>query len=144
MTELQGKLLALEVDFTGAGTTYDTMVCLQNFDSPMEASVEKIDTDCGQVTSVGVPGVTVSATCINDLAPGSNQASFKKCDAALAAGTKVKVRLQNPVVGAVTLGSQVYRVFDAYFSEVTIQKDTNAPMSFTFTLNSTGTIDVTV
>ena len=143
-TELLGKLIPLEIDFTGAGTTYDTIVCAEAFTSDFEGTVDTVDTDCGKITSVGAPGVNVSANFVVDLAPGVNTASFKKCDVAMSASTKVKVRIQNPVVGAVTLGSQIFREFFAYFTKVTLSKDTNGPVKCDITLVSTGTIDITV
>lgn len=143
-TELLGKLIPLEIDFTGAGSTYDTIVCSEAFTSDFEGTVDTVDTDCGKITSVGTPGVTVSANFVVDLAPLTNTASFKKCDAAMGASTKVAVRIQNPVVGSVTLGTQIYRQFFAYFTKVTLTKDTNGPVKCDITLVSTGTIDITV
>ena len=143
-TELLGKLIPLEIDFTGAGTTWDTIICSEAFTSDFEGTVDTVDTDCGKITSVGAPGVTVTANGVVDLAPGTNQASIKKCDIAMAASTKVMVRIQNPVVGAVTLGSQIFRSFSAYFTKVTINKDTNGPVKFDLSLVSTGAIDITV
>lgn len=143
-TELQGKLLPLEVDFTGAGSTYKTLICLQNFDYNLDVPIDVQETDCGQISSPGNPGVNVTLTCVEDLAPGGTQASFKEVHDAALAGTKVKVRVQNPVVGAVLLGTRIFSNFDAYFSNVTLNKRTTGPVTFSATLQSSGTIDGTV
>ncbi len=143
-TELLGSLIPLEIDFTGAGSAYDTIVCSEAFVSDLEGTVDTVDTDCGKITTVGVPGVNVTANFVADLAPGVNTASIKKCDIAIAGSAKVKVRIQNPVVGVVAIGTQIYRVFDAYFTKVTISKETNGPVRCDIALVSTGTIDITV
>jgi hypothetical protein len=143
MTELQGRLLALEIDFTGAGTTWDSLVCLQNFDNPLDVPIERVDTDCGSIASPGNPTETVNFSAIKNLEPGVSEESYQACYNAAIAGTKVKVRIQNPAVGSVTQGSKIYKMFDAYFSNVTLEKDTNSPISFSGTIESTGTIDTT-
>lgn len=142
-TELQGKLLLLEVDFTGAGTTFDTIVCLQTFSDSLDVPIERVDTDCGSFASPGNPTEIIEIAAIKDIAPAANTGSYKKVYAAAHAGNKVKVRIQNPVVGSVTLGSQIYKMFDGYFSNVTLEKDTNSPVSWTASLESSGVIDIT-
>ena len=140
---LLGKLVPLEIDFTGAGTTYKILVCLESFDSDISAKVDQQETDCGVLAAVGTPGMTVNFTAVCELEPSAGQASFKDCDTAMVAGTKVAVRIQNPVSGSVTLGAQIYRQASAYFANVKLQKETTKNITFTGQLVSTGTIDIT-
>jgi hypothetical protein len=143
-TEMQGKLLPLEIDFAGAATNYDVVVCMQNFDMALDVPLDVQDTDCGQIASPGTGGINISVTAIDDLAPGASQGSYKKCFDAALDGDKVSVRVRNPVVGSVALGTAIYATFSAYISNVTLQKNTTGPVTFTMTIQSTGAIDGTV
>ena len=141
---LLGSLVPLEIDFTGAGSTYKTLVCMESFDADFTAKVDQQETDCGVISAVGTPGMTVNFTAVCELEPSAGQASFAECDAALAAKTKVLVRIQNPVSGSVTLGAKIYRQASAYFSSVKLQKETTKNIIFSGTLVTTGLVDVTV
>lgn len=142
-TELQGKLLPLEIDFTGAGTDYDTIVCMQNFDMALDVPLDVQDTDCGQISAPGTAGININVTAIDNLAPTATEGSYKQCFNAALDGDKVKVRVRNPATGSVAQSAAIFAEFDAYLSNVTLQKNTTGPVSFTMTIQSTGTIDAT-
>lgn len=143
MATLLGTLVPLEVDFTGVGSTYKTLVCMQNFDAEVSSAIDTQETDCGQINTPGTPGSSVNFTAVCELTPGVSQATYKDCLAAQVANTLVKLRIQNPASGSVALGAAFYLQYDAYFSNVTLQKQTGAVITFTGTINSTGAIDVT-
>jgi hypothetical protein len=143
MAELLGTLVPLEVDFTGVGSTYRTLVCLQNFDLEVSSNIDTQETDCGQINTPGIPGSTVNFTAVCEVTPGGSQATYKDCLAAQVANTKVKVRVQNPTVQGASIGTAFFVNYDAYFNNVTLQKQTGAVITFTGTITSTGPIDVT-
>jgi hypothetical protein len=141
---LLGSQVPLEIDFTGAGTTYKTLVCLESFECDLSTKVDQQETDCGVISAVGTPVMTINFDCVMELEPITGQASFAECDAALIAKTKVAVRVQNPVSGAVALGAKLYRQASAYFTNVKVSKSTDKTINFSGQLVSTGTIDITV
>lgn len=143
MAELLGTLVPLEVDFTGVGSSYKILVCMQNFDLEVSSAIDTQETDCGQINTPGTPGSTVNFTAVCELVPSGSQATYKDCLAAQVANTKVKVRVQNPASGSVAQGAAFFVAYDAYFSNVILQKQTGTAITFTGTLTSASVIDVT-
>jgi hypothetical protein len=140
--EVVGKLVPLYIDFTGAGTTYKTLVCLQQFDESIDVPIDTQESDCGQKSAPGTPGATINFTAICETEPGINQATLHDCKAAAVAGTRVSVKIENPADGSIGVGEAFRSEYSAYISNVTTQKQTTGVIIFTGTLNSTGPIDV--
>lgn len=142
MSEIAGKLVPLQVDFTGAGTTYKTLVCLQQFDESIEVPVDTQETDCGQKSAPGTPGATVNFTAVCETEPSGSQATLQDCKEAAVNGTKCKVKIESPASGSLSAGDAFYSTYDVYFSNITTQKQTSQAIIFTGTMKSTGTLTV--
>jgi len=141
-TELAGKLLELKISVDG-GTTYKTGVCAISFDETTSVTYNPEDTDCGRIGSPGVASSEISAEFITELAPTSGQFSYKDVKGWCVNGTKVLVEIQNPVVGAVTLGSQIYHKAEYYITSVGNQKNTTQSVRFNVSMSSVGALDIT-
>jgi hypothetical protein len=142
-TELAGKLLKLEISSDG-GTTYKTGVCAISFDETTQVPFNPEETDCGRIGSPGEAFSEISAEFITELAPSGTQFSYKDVKGWCVNGTKVKVRIQNPVVGAVTLGSQIYHEAEYYVTSIGNQKNTSQSVRFNVSMSSVGVLDITV
>jgi hypothetical protein len=120
MAQVVGVNQNIEVDVTGAGTTYKNLVCLRNSSVEGTNSVSEEETNCGKLTSVANPG--------------------------FAASTLVAVRFQNPVVSGSSVGAAYYHQALCYITGLTLNQDAagGAYINFTVTFQSTGVIDVTV
>ncbi len=141
-TELAGSLLELKVSFDG-GTTFKTGVCAISFDETTQVPYNPEETDCGRIGSPGTAFSEISAEFITELSPGGTQFSYKDIKNACVNKTKVQVQIQNPVVGAVTLGSAFYHQADYYIVSVGNQKNTSQSVRFNVSMSSVGLLDIT-
>lgn len=142
MGQIQGSVQNIEVDFTGAGSSYKTLVCLRSSSVNTTTSVTDEDTNCGKITSVGIPGMSFDFDAICEVSPSGSQASYKDCLTAITNSTKVKVRFQNPVVTGASTGAAYYHEVEAYFTDLTLNQETSAAINFSGTIQSTGTLDI--
>lgn len=143
MAQITGSTQNIDIDFTGAGTTYKTLVCLRSASVNTTANITEEDTNCGRISAPGIAGMSFDFDAICETAPSGSQASYKDCLTAIAAGTKVKVRFQNPVVTGSSAGAAYYHEVEAYFADLTLNQETSAAVNFSGTLTSTGTLDIT-
>jgi len=146
MAQIVGVNQNIEVDVTGAGSSYKNLVCLRNSSVEGTNSVSEEETNCGKLTSVANPGFTFSADAVCETAPTISQVSYKDLLTAFAASTLVAVRFQNPVVTGSSVGAAYYHQALCYITGLTLNQDAagGAYINFTVTFQSTGVIDVTV
>ena len=144
MGQIQGSIQNIEVDFAPT-STYKTLVCLRTSSVNTTVTVTEDETNCGKLTSVGDPGFSFTFDAVCETSPTVSQATYKDCLTAITAKTKVKVRFQNPVVAGSSLGAVYYHEAEAFFTDLTLNQDAagGAYVSFSGTIQSTGTLDVT-
>jgi hypothetical protein len=144
MGQIQGSIQNIEVDFAPT-STYKTLVCLRTSSVNTTVTVTEDETNCGKLTSVGEPGFSFTFDAVCETSPTVSQATYKDCLMAITAKTKVKVRFQNPVVTGSSLGAVYYHESEAFFTDLTLNQDAagGAYVSFSGTIQSTGTLDVT-
>ena len=142
MGAINGSVQGIDIDVAG-GTSYKTLVCLQNASVNTQSKLTTEDTNCGQFTAVGVPGMTVTFTAVCQTAPGGSEVTYSSLLAAAAAGTQIAVRVQNPTVTGASIGTVYYHQFSAYISDLKLDQSTTDVIKFSGTINSTGTLDVT-
>lgn len=144
--QISGVNQTIEVDVTGAGTTYKTLVCLRNSSVKGTNSVSEEETGCGKFTSVANPGFTFSADAICEVSPTSSQVSYKDLLTAWSNSTAVAVRMQSPVVPGSSIGVAYYHQALCFITDLSLNQDAKggAYINFTVTFQSTGVVDVTV
>jgi hypothetical protein len=144
MGQIQGSIQNIEVDFAPT-STYKALVCLRTSSVNTTVAVTEDETNCGKLTSVGEPGFSFTFDAVCETSPTVSQATYKDCLTAITAKTKVKVRFQNPVVTGSSLGAVYYHEAEAFFTDLTLNQDAagGAYVSFSGTIQSTGTLDVT-
>jgi hypothetical protein len=141
MSEVAGKLVPLKVSFNG-GSTFKTLVCLQQFDESIDVPIDTQETDCGQIAVPGTPGATVNFQAICETEPSGTQASLNDCKSAAVNGTKVIIKIASPAAGSLTEGQAFFSSYEAYFSNVTMTKQTSQAIQFSGTLSSNGPLDI--
>jgi len=143
MAQVQGSLQNIEIDVTG-GSSYLNLVCLRtsSVNSTVDSTTDQ--TNCGVLTAVGEPQMSLDFDAICETAPSVSQVSYSSLLTAWANKTKVSVRVQNPVVTGSSAGAAYYHQFYGYITSLTMNQSTTEFINFSGTIASTGTIDVTV
>jgi len=144
MAQVQGSLQNIEIDVTGVGDAYDNLVCLRtsSVNSTVDSTTDQ--TNCGVLTAVGYPQMSLDFDAICETAPTVNtQVSYKSLLTAFANKTLVAVKVQNPTVTGSSEGTAYYHQFNGYITSLTLNQSTTEFVNFSGTIASTGFIDVT-
>lgn len=143
MAQIKSSDQLIEIDVDG-GTAFKTLVCVSTGTLDGAAEVTSEETDCGIFTSTGSVTYTVTADAICESAPTTSQVTYQALLPKFINKSLVSVRIQNPVIGAVTAGSLYYHSFNARITALTLSKPSSAAyVSFSITLQSDGAIDIT-
>lgn len=139
MAQVLGQNQMLEVDVTGTGTSYKSLVCLSNsgVSSDMQTSDEY--TNCGLLTATSPIKVTFTFDAVCETAPTVSQCSYQSLLDAMAASTLVKVRFQNPAVSGSSIGTAYKHECSAYITKLDMKQSSKELIKFTGTISSTGT-----
>jgi len=142
MGQIQGSLQNVEIDVAG-GTSYKNLVCLRtsSVNTTVDSTVEQ--TNCGVLTSVAEPQMTIDFDAICEIAPTVSQVSYEDLLAAQVNKTLVSVRVQSPVVTGSSAGAAYYHQFSGYITDMTFNQSTTEFINFSGTIQSTGTLDIT-
>ena len=142
MGQIQGSLQNIEIDVAG-GTSYKNLVCLRT--SSVNTSVDSTteQTNCGVLTSVAEPQMSVDFNAICEVSPSVSQVSYEDLLSAMVNKTLVSVRVQNPTVTGASVGTAYYHQFSGYITDLTLNQSTTEFINFSGTVQSTGTLDIT-
>jgi hypothetical protein len=140
--QILGSLQNVEIDVAG-GSTYLNLVCLRtsSVNTTVDSTTEQ--TNCGALTSVAEPTMSVDFDAICEVAPTVSQISYESLLAAMVAKTLISVRVQNPVVSGSSAGATYYHQFLGYITSLTLNQSTTEFINFSGTITSNGTLDVT-
>jgi hypothetical protein len=143
MPQVLGSLQNIEIDVAG-GSSYKNLVCLRtgSVNTTMDATVEQ--TNCGVLTSPSEPQMTVDFDAICEAAPTIAQVSYEDLLAAMVNKTIVTVRVQNPTITGSSVGTVYYHQFSGYITDLTLNQSTTEFVNFSGTIQSSGTLDVTL
>jgi hypothetical protein len=143
MGQILGSLQNVEIDVTG-GSSYKNLVCMRtsSVNTTMDATTEQ--TNCGVLTSPSEPQMTVDFDAICETAPTVAQVSYEDLLSAMVNKTIVAVRVQNPTVSGASVGTVYYHQFSGYITDLTMNQSTTEFINFSGTIQSSGTLDVTV
>jgi hypothetical protein len=142
MGQILGSLQNIEIDVAG-GSSYKNLVCLRtsSVNTTVDSTTEQ--TNCGALTSVAEPTMSVDFDAICEVAPTVAQISYEDVLSAMVNKTLVAVRVQNPVVSGSSAGATYYHQFLGYITSLTLNQSTTEFINFSGTVTSTGTLDVT-
>ena len=141
MAQILGSTQNVEIDVAG-GSSYKNLVCLRtsSVNTTMDATTEQ--TNCGVLTSVSEPQMTLDFDAICETAPTVAQVSYEDLLAAVVNKTLVSVRVQNPVVTGSSAGDAYFHSFSGYITDLTMNQSTTEFVNFSGTIQSTGALDV--
>ncbi len=141
MAQVQGSLQNIEIDVAG-GSSYKNLVCLRtsSVNSTVDSTTDQ--TNCGVLTAVGEPQMSLDFDAICETAPTIAQVSYNSLLSAFSTKTLVTVRVQNPTVTGSSTGAAYYHQFAGYITSLTFNQATTEFINFSGTIASTGTIDV--
>lgn len=146
MANILGTNQKVEIDLTGAGTTWRSLVCLRNSSVDTTNDVTQEQTNCGVLSAIGEPSMAINfdAICETAVVPTGVNAtiSYKDLLTVIKDKTLVKVRVQSPVVPASSLGAVYHHEFDAYLTSLTMNQATAEFINFSGTFQSTGLLDI--
>ena len=143
MAQILGSTQNVEIDVAG-GSSYKNLVCLRtsSVNTTMDATTEQ--TNCGVLTSPSEPQMTVDFDAICETAPSGSQVSYEDVLTAMVSKTLITVRVQSPVFSGSSYGAVYYHQFSGYITDLTMNQSTTEFINFSGTIQSTGTLDVTV
>jgi len=141
MGQVQGSLQNIEIDVAG-GSSYKNLVCLRtsSLNTSMDATNEQ--TNCGVLTSVSEPQMSVDFDAICEVAPTGSQVSYEDLLSAMVNKTLIAVRVQNPTVTGASIGTAYFHAFSGYITDLTWNQSTTEFINFSGTIQSTGALDV--
>ena len=140
--QILGSLQNVEIDVTG-GSSYKNLVCLSSSSVNTTLDTATDQTNCGVLTSVGEPSISLDFDAVCEVAPTVSQVSYEDLLAASINKTLISVRVQNPTVTGASVGTVYYHQFSAYVTSLTLTQATADFIKFSGSLSSTGTIDIT-
>ena len=142
-TQIQGSNQDIEIDVTGVGDAYKVLVCLRtsSVNSTVDSTTDQ--TNCGVLTAVGFPQMSLDFDAICEVSPSVSQVSYHDLLSAFNDKTLVAVQVKSPAVGAVAAGAVYYHQFNGYITSLTFNQSTTEFINFSGTIASTGTVYVT-
>jgi hypothetical protein len=143
MGQILGSAQNIDIDVTGA-SSYKTLVCLASSSVNTTLDTASDQTNCGTLTSVGEPAVSVDFDAVCETAPTVSQISYEDLLAASINKTLISIRVQNPTVTGASVGTVYYHAFSGYVTSLTLTQATADFIKFSGSISSTGTIDITV
>lgn len=142
MGQILGSAQNIDIDVAG-GSSYKTLVCLASSSVNTTLDTATDQTNCGTLTSVGEPSVSVDFDAVCETAPTVSQISYEDLLAASINKTLISVRVQNPTVTGASVGTVYYHQFSGYVTSLTLTQATADFIKFSGSISSTGTIDIT-
>lgn len=142
MGQIQGSLQNVEIDVAG-GSSYKNLVCLRTSSVATSVDATEEQTNCGVLTSVSEPSMSVDFDAICEVAPSVSQVSYDDLLTAMVSKTAVTVRVQSPVVTGSSIGAAYYHQFSGYITDLTLNQSTTEFINFSGTIASSGTLDIT-
>ena len=142
MGQIQGSLQNIEIDVAG-GSSYKNLVCLRtsSVNTTVDSTTEQ--TNCGALTSIGEPSMSIDFDAICEVTPTISQVSYEDLLAAMVNKTQVTVRVQNPTVTGASTGAAYYHQFAGFITSLTLNQSTTEFINFSGTVNANGTLDIT-
>jgi len=140
--QILGSTQDVEIDVAGT-SSFKKLVCLRtsSVNTSMDATTEQ--TNCGVLTSVSEPLMSLDFDAICEVAPGGSAISYEDVLSAMVNKNLVNVRVQSPVFSGSSYGAVYYHQFYGYITDLTWNQATTEFINFSGTIQSTGTLDVT-
>ncbi len=141
MQTIQSGLVPLELSVDN-GVTWQLLVCLTQYNIPLERSVNTVETFCGNAVGLGTTSFNPTGTAIIEAAPtAGSQLTFEQLTELFTAGTLIKFRARYPTGGST--GNNVFLAGDCYITSLNFTAQIGNALQFDFTLTGQGDLDTT-
>lgn len=140
MSSIQSSLVPIELSFD-SGSTWQTLVCLTQYNLPLETATNQVETFCGTETGLGSQTFNPTGTAVHELTPLPTQVSYTRMLTAWSNKELIQFRSQYPGTGSI--GSQFYHRGSAYVTSLSPSFQVGQVVQFDWTLTGTGTLDIT-
>lgn len=141
MGQIQGSLQNIEIDVAN-GTSFKNLVCLRTGSVNTTLDTTTDQTNCGVLTAVGEPSMTIDFDAVCEVSPSGTQVSYKDLLTASVNKTVIAVRVQNPTVSGSSTGASYYHQFSGYVTDLSLNQSTAEFMNFSGTIASSGALDI--
>lgn len=143
-TEIQSLKVPFQVSEDN-GTTWITIVCINEHTAPLTTDTTDTNTQCGIFTGVGPVKAAPTFNAVASTTPEAGQASVKQITNWAANQTRLKYRLQDPIVDGSdgSAGSLLYLSGSGIISSLTMTFTVGDVAKFNGTLSLQGTISTT-
>lgn len=140
MATIQSTLVPLELSFDSQ-TSWQALVCLTQYNIPVERAVTVEDTFCGPQTGVASITFNPTGTAICKTDPGAGyEVTYQTLLTKLDAGTVFWFRVRYPGSGSV--GGNVFLKGECKCTALDLQADATTFLRFTFTFTGEGILDI--
>lgn len=140
MASIQSTNVPLELSFNG-GVDWLVLVCLTQYNIPVDKPVNVVETFCGPETGLGSTTFNPTGTAVAKLDPDTNQVTLQQMLTTLEAETLIKFRVRYPGTGSI--GNAIFMSGDCYVTNIDGQFVAGQTVQFNFTLTGNGKLDTT-
>lgn len=140
MQVIQAITIPLELSADN-GATWQTLVCIDSHDTPMETQITKTNTFCGVAVGLGPIQFDPSGTAICSIDDDPTQVSLKDMQAWQVAQKVLKFRVQD-VSNPGSIGSRVYLSGNCYVTTCSPTFKADDVVKFSFKLTGLGTPNI--
>lgn len=142
MLQLQSVNLPIELTEDLVGDTgWKVLVCLTDYQIPIDVAINSVETFCGTAVGRGVPSFNPSGNAIAEIAPTTNQATYSQMVAWLDAGTVLRFRVRNLSGGSAA--GYLFLSGQCTVTNVTLNATAGSAVGFSFTLSGQGELSTT-
>lgn len=138
-TTVQSVVIPVQLSFD-EGVTWKDLVCLTDYSSPLNNSLNETESFCGKQIGQGNPSMDFSGNAICDLEPGAAEVSLTDLETAMMAKQVILGRVVYPGTGSV--GNLLYRKSELVVESTTFKAATNDLIKFEFSLKGQGIPEV--
>lgn len=139
-SSIQSVNMPLQLSFDNK-VTWKDLVCLTDYQIPLNSPLTATDTFCGKKVGVGNIEFNPSGTAVCEVIPLTTEVSAPELLDAQNGKTSIHFRAQNPQAGSV--GLLLYIAGSCKVTNVTIIGTANNLITFTFQLTGEGVIELT-
>lgn len=118
--EIKGNLVNLEFRNSGTSDPFKTLVCTEDSEFTISATVTKRQTNCGRKGASAIPDFNATLNAVQNANPGATEATYQDVKTAIIAQQKVDFRYASAADAGEGLGygDGIFNYGSGYFSEL--------------------------
>lgn len=140
MASLQSTNFPIELSFNG-GVSWQILVCLTQYNIPLERAVNQVETFCGTETGLGSLTFNPTGSAVAETAPTSNMVTYNRLLTAMNNSELIQFRVQAPTSGSI--GVFFFLSGSCYVTSLTLNFNVGETVGFDWTFSGSGALDIT-